>query len=184
MRYTVRDKQFVPARLAIFAALVAMSIFLASCNKAEDTKPEKRAAQKTFASPADAGAAFLDAAKSADKDTLVVVFGRDAVEVLLSGDAAQDKAALQDLAAAYSQMHRWREIKVGGQMLSVGADNYLFPIPLGQNPSGQWYFDTAAGKDEILARRIGKDELSAIAAMGAVCEAQAQYFSRPTMAIK
>ncbi len=178
MRYTVRDKQFVPARLAIFAALVAMSVFLASCNKAEDTKPEKQAAQKTFASPADAGAAFLEAAKSADNGKLVEVFGPDAVEVLLSGDAVQDRNALQDLAAAYGQMHRWRQIKVGGEMLAVGADNYLFPIPLGQNPSGQWYFDTAAGKDEILARHIGKDELSAIAALGAVCNAQAQYFIR------
>jgi hypothetical protein len=60
-------------------------------------------------------------------------------------------------------------------MLYIGADNYLFPIPLGQNSSGQWYFDTEAGKDNILARRIGKNELAAIAACGAVYEAQKQY---------
>jgi hypothetical protein len=72
-------------------------------------------------------------------------------------------------------MHRWREIKAGGEMLYIGADNFIFPIPLGKNPSGQWYFDTAAGKDEILARRIGKDELTAIAACGAIADAERQY---------
>lgn len=73
-------------------------------------------------------------------------------------------------------MHRWREIKAGGETLYIGADNFLFPIPLGKNSSGQWSFDTAAGKDEILARRIGKDELTAITACGAIADAERQYF--------
>ena len=89
----------------------------------------------------------------------------------------KDKDYADYFVTSYDQMHRWVSIKVGGQMLNVGADNYIFPIPLGQNPSGQWYFDTAAGKDEILARRIGKDELTAIAACGAVADAENQYFS-------
>ena len=75
-------------------------------------------------------------------------------------------------------MHRWRDIRAGGEILYVGTDNYAFPIPLGQNPAGQWYFDTPAGKDEILARRIGKDELAAIAACVAIANAQNQYFSQ------
>jgi hypothetical protein len=150
------------------------STVLASCNKSENV----RAAQKTFASPADAEAAFLDAAKSGDQAALLAIFGPDAKDVLFSGDPVKDKDALQDFVAAYNQMHRWSEIKAGGEMLYVGADNFPFPIPLGQNPSGQWYFDTAAGKDEILARRIGSDELTAIAACGAIADAQQQYFSQ------
>ena len=63
-------------------------------------------------------------------------------------------------------------------MLYIGADDFPFPIPLGKNPSGRWYFDTAAGKDEILARRIGKGGLTAIAACGATADAQLQYFSQ------
>ena len=51
---------------------------------------------------------------------------------MFSGDAVKDKDALQDFVAAYNQMHRWREIKAGGEMLYIGADNFLFPIPLGQ----------------------------------------------------
>ena len=150
---------------------------LASCNKSQNATSEKPV-QKTFASPADAGAAFLEAAKSGDQSALLAIFGPDAKDVLFTGDPVKDKDALQDFVAAYNQMHRWREIKVGGEMLYIGADNYPFPIPLGQKSPGQWSFDTAAGKDEILARRIGRDELTAIAACGAVADAQQQYFSQ------
>ncbi len=159
-------------------ALLGLMVSLCACNKSENVAPKKEAAQKTFASPADAGAAFLDAAKSSDPDALVATFGPDTKNVLYSGDPVKDKADLQDFVAAYNQMHRWREIKAGGQILYTGADNFPFPIPLGKNPSGQWYFDTAAGKDEILARRIGKGELSAIAACGALFDAQQQYFAQ------
>jgi hypothetical protein len=121
---------------------------------------------------------FVEAAESGDHGALLAIFGPDAKDVLVSGDAVKDQAALQDFVAGYAQMHRWRAIKVGGEMLYTGADNYLFPIPLGQNSSGRWYFDTAAGKDEILARRIGKDELAAIGVCGAVFDAQQQYFGQ------
>ena len=90
----------------------------------------------------------------------------------------KDKDTLLGFAGSYDQMHRWREIKAGGEILYIGPDNYPFPIPLGQNPSGQWYFDTAAGKDEILRARIGRDELAAIAACVAIAEAQNEYFSQ------
>jgi hypothetical protein len=172
----VCNKKAQAARFAIFAALLAMVITLVSCNKSENDTHKKEAAQKTFASPEDAGAAFLDAAKSGDQNALLALFGPDAKDVLFSGDAVKDKATLEDFVAAYNQTHRWREIKAGGQILYTGADNFPFPIPLGKNPSGQWYFDTAAGKDEILARRIGKDELAAIAGCGAIFDAQQQYF--------
>jgi Protein of unknown function (DUF2950) len=172
-------------RRQIFASPFWMSVVLLvfassllSCNKQENTTTEKPAAQKTFASPPDAGAAFFEAAKSGDQSALLAIFGPDAKDVLFSGDPVKDKDALQDFVAAYDQMHRWGKIKVGAEILYTGADNYPFPIPLGQNPSGQWYFDTAAGKDEILARRIGKGELTAIAACGAIADAQKQYFSQ------
>src|SRR5262245_47429587 len=76
-------------------------------------------------------------------------------------------------------MHRWGTIKAGGQILHVGADNYPFPVPLDRDKAGRWYFDTAAGKDEVLARRIGGNELAAIAATGAISDAEQQYFQQP-----
>lgn len=160
--------------LAGLLAFIALMISFVACNKSKNSQ----AAQKTFATPADAGAAFLEAAKSGDQGALLAIFGADAKGLLFSGDAVKDENALQDFVAAYGQMNRWREIKSGGEILYVGADNYPFPIPLGKNPSGQWYFDTAAGKDEILARRIGKGELAAIAACGVLADAQRQYFTQ------
>jgi len=172
MAHSIWNYKIQASRLAMFVALSVLTISLISCNRSDTSK----AAQKTFASPADAGAAFLEAAKSGDQDVLLAIFGPGGKDVLFSGDAVKDKNALQDFVAAYGQMNRWREIKPGGEILYVGADNYPFPIPLGRNPSGQWYFDTAAGKDEILARRIGKGELTAIAACGVLADAQRQYF--------
>jgi hypothetical protein len=122
------------------------------------------------------GAALLAAAQSGDQAALLEIFGPGGEEILFSGDAARDKASLQDFVTAYERMNRWGKIKAGGQTLYVGADNYAFPIPLGQSPSGQWYFDTAAGKDEILARRIGKNELTAITACQALAASEKQYF--------
>jgi Protein of unknown function (DUF2950) len=176
MRSAIRNKRILPVCLVIFAALLAAILSLGSCTGSEKAASKKEVPQKTFASPDDAGSAFLDAAKSGDQDALLAIFGPDTASVLFSGDAVKDKAALDDFVAAYNQMHRWREIKVGGQILYVGADNYAFPIPLGQNSAGQWSFDTAAGKDEILARRIGNGELTAIAATAAMSDAQEEYF--------
>lgn len=177
MSQVVRNHKILASSLWISLALFALIIFLAPSNRAENPTAGN-AAQKTFASPTDAGAAFFEAAKSGDQSTLLAIFGPDGKDVLFTGDAVKDKDNLKDFVAAYSQMHRWGKIKAGGEVLYIGADNYPFPIPLGQNPSGQWYFDTIAGKDEILARRIGKGELTAIAACGAIADAQQQYFSQ------
>jgi hypothetical protein len=142
------------------------------------SKEAGKIVQSTFASPEEAGAALLAAAQSSDPTALLAIFGPDGKDVVLSGDPVKDKDLRQNFVAAYGQMHRWREIKVGGEMLSVGADNFLFPIPLGKSDAGRWQFDTAAGKDEILARRIGHDEWVAIAACTAVAGAEAQYFKQ------
>jgi hypothetical protein len=174
MSLVARCQKVFTAPFVMFAALSLAASLLVSCGKEESPKPE----QKTFASPADAGDAFLAAAKADDQSALQAIFGPDSKNVLFSGDAVKDKDSLKEFVAAYDQMHRWREIKVGGEILYVGADNFPFPIPLGKNPSGQWVFDTAAGKDEILARRIGKDELSAIAACSATATAQQTYFGQ------
>lgn len=163
-------------KILTFTLLVS----LASCNKpVESPKPSvEKVVPKNFASPSEAGAALLAAAQSGDRAALLEIFGPGGEEILFSGDAARDKASLQDFATAYERMNRWGKIKAGGQTLYIGADNYAFPIPLGQSPSGQWYFDTAAGKDEILARRIGKNELTAITACQALAASEKQYFTQ------
>jgi hypothetical protein len=142
------------------------------------TTSAEKPTQKTFDSPDEAGFALLEAAKAGDQAALLAIFGPDGTQALFTGDATKDNHNLQDFAAAYNQMHRWKKIKAGGEVLYVGADNYAFPIPVGKNASGGWYFDTAAGKDEILARRIGKGERTAIAACDALAHAEHQYFTQ------
>jgi hypothetical protein len=172
----VRSRKNLAARFAVAATLLTVLIPLVSCKK-NNVEPQKPV-QKTFASPDDAGAALFAAAKSGDQQEVLAIFGPDSKEFLSSGDAVADKDSLQGFVAAYDQMHRWRTIQSGGEMLVIGADNFVFPIPLGQNQAGQWFFDTAAGKDELLARRIGRNELSAIAAVNAIARAEHEYFTR------
>jgi len=172
MSHQVR-RTIVPASLALFLAFL---IPLISCAKSE-TAAAADSSQRTFASPEEAGKALLDAAKSGDQDTVLAVFGPGSKEVIYSGDATQDKETASRFVSAYDKMNRWRKLDENRQELIIGADNFTFPIPLKKNDSGRWYFDTAAGKDEILARRIGRNELSAIAVSGALADAQHEYFS-------
>lgn len=156
--------------------VVAFIISMASCNKQEPAS--ENAAPKTFASPEAAGAALFDAAKTGDQNELIAIFGSGGKDLVFSGDAVKDKNSAQRFVDAYSQMHRWNKSKSGEQVLYIGADNFAFPIPLEQSTSGQWAFDTAAGKDELLARRIGDGELTAIGVLSEVANAQQEYFSQ------
>jgi hypothetical protein len=184
MSYVVWNHGSLRPCAQTLALSAVMLIALASCGKVEKSAAEKKVpaaeekAQKTFASPEQAGAAFFEAAKAGDQSALLAIFTPDGNDVLFTGDAAKDKGSLQDFVAAYNQMHRWERLKAGGQILVIGAESYPFPVPLGQNPAGLWYFDTPAGKDEILARRIGKGELTAIAASQATATAEHQYFKQ------
>jgi hypothetical protein len=81
--------------------------------------------------------------------------------MLFSGDPVQDKARVDAFVADYGVMHRWRRMSDGTRILTTGADNFAFSIPLRRNDSGYWFFDAAAGKAEILNRRIGRNELTA-----------------------
>ena len=129
MSYVNWNYKFLASQFGILLAVVLLCISLASCNKPENTTAEK-SVQKTFATPSEAGAAFLEAAKSGDQAALLAIFGPEGKDVLFSGDAVKDKNNLKDFVAAYGQMNRWVPIKAGGKMLIIGADNYPFPIPL------------------------------------------------------
>jgi Protein of unknown function (DUF2950) len=177
------------SRLLTLTAVFVLAVTLSSCKQRETKATEKTAepaasgsatsgniAQKTFASPAAAGAALFDAAKAGDQDALMGIFGPDGKDILFSGDPVKDKNVRDRFVAAYTQMDRWDKNKSGEETLYIGADNLAFPVPLKQNASGQWSFDTAAGKDEILARRIGDGELTAIGVLSEVAGAQREYF--------
>lgn len=152
--------------------LLALAVSLASCHKAE--KPSIQ----VFATPDEAGNALVAAAKSMDQAAALAIFGPDSKELISSGDAVEDKNAANAFVERYGVMHRWRKMPDGSQILLVGADNFAFPVPLKKNSDGQWLFDTAAGREEILNRRIGRNELATIAACEAAARAQMQYYSQ------
>jgi hypothetical protein len=184
MSHLLRENKIPAVRLNLSLMLLAVILSLVSCRKpenvaagSENTAPSNES-RRTFASPEEAGAALLRAAKSGDRASLLEVFGPDGQELLFSGDPVVDKNALKDFSAAYEIMNRWGKIDAGGEMLYVGAENFPFPIPLEKNSSGLWYFNTAEGADEVLARRIGRDELVAMAAIQAIANAEQQYFNQ------
>ena len=150
--------------------LLALVTFLGACSK-----PAQPSVQ-VFSSPDDAGNALLQAGKSGDPSALREIFGPDSKDLIYSGDAVQDKTVVDAFVSAYEVMHRWRKMPDGAQILVVGADNFPFPIPLRQNGAQRWFFDTAAGKDEVLSRRVGRNELAVIEVCAALADAQAEYF--------
>lgn len=168
------------ARVSVRPLLVIMSILavlpIAGCKQEES--PAVQTGPTTFASPEDAGKALAGAAKAGDQQAILRIFGPASQDIVSSGDAAQDRTYLDGFAKAYQVMNRWRKLGDGSELLLVGADNQAFPVPLMKNASGQWYFDGAAGKEEILARRIGQDEIAAIDISAAIANAQQQYLSQ------
>jgi hypothetical protein len=164
-----KPRRIANARQAVFLALV---VSLTACHKTE------KSSVTTFASPELAGEGLLQAGKSGNLDTLLPIFGMDSKDIISSGDPVQDKATVDLFVAGYGAMHRWRKMPDDSEVLLIGPENFAFPIPLKKNAGGQWFFDTAAGKDEILRRRIGRNELAVIDVCGALAEAQAEYFSQ------
>jgi hypothetical protein len=162
-------------------AVLAVSATIYACSGGERTASESRGdvangGQRAFASPEAAGAALFAAVKSRDQNALLAIFGPDSRTLVSSGDTVEDRDMLQSFIDRYTRMNRWRKDKTGNEILVIGPTNWLFPIPLSRNVSGQWAFNTAAGKDEVLARRIGSGELTAIGVLSEVANAQEAYY--------
>ena len=160
----------------LLSACFAILLPITACHRQDASVAQ--AGPLTFASPDEAGQALANAAKSQDRNEILRIFGPGSADILSTGDPVEDKAALNGFEQAYQAMNRWRHLSDGTELLLVGADNQVFPVPLVKNASGRWYFDAAAGKDEILSRRIGQNEIRAIGVTAAVAGAQQQYFSQ------
>src|SRR5690242_7921454 len=117
--------------------------------------------QRTFASVDDASRALFAAMQAQDEQAPLRILGPAGKDVLSSGDPQEDLDARTGFVVKYQEMHRFVTEANGTVTLIVGAENWPYPIPLVAN-HGSWYFDTATGKDEILFRRIGKNELAAM----------------------
>jgi hypothetical protein len=133
-------------------------------------------AQEQFGSPEAAVDALVAAARSGDANAIVKVLGPDGKPIASSGDPVADSNIRQDFVSAYDAKHAIELEGDGTQTLFIGDDDWPFPIPL-VNKAGRWQFATKAGLDEILRRRVGRNELSAIQVCLAYVQAQNEYSS-------
>jgi hypothetical protein len=131
-------------------------------------------AQQAYPSPEDAAASLAVAVKAGTRRAILKVLGNDAEDIVESGDDVADAETRQRFVSAYDAKH---SVKAEGNKkatLILGPDEFVFPIPLVNNKSG-WEFDAAAGRLEILYRRIGRNELDAIQTCLAFVDAQNEY---------
>jgi len=157
-----------------FSQWAGVAVLLAFC-----VAPASRAqqpGQKTFSSAAQASAAFMTAAKNNDQTALLAILGPAGKDIISSGDSTQDRERRANIAQKYEQMHRLVKEPDGTTTLYIGAENWPLPIPL-EMKGNAWFFDTEAGEKEILYRRVGENELSAIRICQALAAAQKDYYA-------
>src|SRR5262249_47250798 len=156
--------------------LVAVVLVIASLAAGWLPPAAGAVAQRRFASVEDAARALVDALQSGDQKALVSILGEQGRGLIASGDPVADRNARERFVAAYNDKHSF-EYGGGKVVLVVGNDDFPLPIPI--VPDGpSWRFDTAAGKEEILNRRIGKNELNSIQVCLAFVDAEREYYAR------
>lgn len=133
--------------------------------------------QKTFTSPEEAGKALYTAASTNDEKALLEILGPKGKDIISSGDATEDAENRAEFSKRYEEMNRLVKEPDGSVTLYVGAHNWPCPLPL-INKGKAWYFDTAAGEKEIVFRRIGRNEISAIHISQQLVSAQKEYFAQ------
>lgn len=132
--------------------------------------------QERYVSPEAAAQALVAAVRSEDDEQVARVLGRGAKEVIRSGDQVADREALDRFLQAYDEKSAIVAEPDGSMTLQVGQDDWPMPIPIVER-RGSWRFDTRGGKEEILNRRIGRNELSVREVCLAFVDAQREYIS-------
>lgn len=132
--------------------------------------------QKTFSSPEEASTALVGAIKNNDEKLMLEILGPDAKHIVSSGDEAEDAKNRAGFAAKYDEMHRLVKEPDGNVTLYIGAMNWPTPIPIVKK-GDSWFFDTDAGKQEILYRRIGRNEISTIRVCQELAAAEKEFSS-------
>lgn len=132
--------------------------------------------QKAFNSATEATDAFAAAVGNHDEAAMLAILGPSGRDLISSGDPVADRNKQNTFAAQYHVSHQYAAAGDGRTFLYIGTENWPTPIPLQKNGS-QWYFDTKYGKQEILYRRIGSDELNVIRVCAAIADAQRDYYA-------
>jgi len=150
------EKRYLPG-LTTSAALVACALLVAAPVKPCLAGPSN---QTTFSSPDGASRALVSAVQNHDEREVTRILGGGS-DLTSTHDEAEDTLERERFVQKYQEMHRWARESGGIATLYIGAENWPFPIPL-ESRNGVWRFDPKAGSDEILFRRIGENEVTAI----------------------
>src|SRR5262245_11914619 len=137
----------------------------------------KESEPRIFRSPGSAAAALGAAARADESKEMTAILGSDAKEIISSGDPVADNNAREEFTRRYDQMHRLSYNDQGRVVLYVGAENWPLPIPIVKRGDG-WAFDSAAGKEEMLFQRVGKNELFTIDVLEQLADAQLDYANK------
>jgi hypothetical protein len=154
--------------------LAAVAILLTGCFSILSVAQQP--GQKTFSSAEEASNALVTAERSNDEKALLDILGSDGKQIVSSGDEAEDAQSRANFVEKYREMHRLVKEPDGTTTLYIGAKNWPTPIPL-VDKGNVWYFDTDAGKKEILYRRIGRNEMSTIRVCQELVAAQKEFSS-------
>ena len=159
---------------ANLAELAAVAILLTACLPTRSMAQQQ--GQKTFASAEDASNALVTATQNNDEKAMLEILGPEGKQIVSSGDEAEDAQSRAHFVKKYQEMHRLVKEPDGSTVLYIGAENWPTPIPI-VHKGNSWYFDTAAGEKEILYRRIGRNEISAIRVCQELVAAEKEYYS-------
>jgi hypothetical protein len=169
MRVNGNDVGLRASEWAWLVLILIGMLFLATESRAETAK------QKTYGTPEEAASALAQAVKAHDRSAILAVLGK-ANDWISSGDPVADRAMGERFVSAYEVKHSI--VGTGDKLtLTVGNDDYPFAFPIVKSGE-RWRFDTEAGKEELLARRIGANELDAIKVLQAIVDAQLEYASK------
>jgi hypothetical protein len=154
--------------------LAAAAILLIGCFPPHSVAQQP--GQKTFPSPEEASHALVTAAQHNDEKAMIDILGAEGQQVVSSGDDTEDANSRANFVQKYQEMHRLVKEPDGTTTLYIGAENWPTPIPL-VNKASSWYFNTEAGRQEILYRRIGQNEISTIRVCQELVAAQREYYA-------
>jgi hypothetical protein len=130
---------------------------------------------ETFASPEAAAEAVIAALEVPDRERMLAIFGPENEDVISTGDVEEDREIWGEFLRSYREMHRVALDTEGRATLYTGRDQYPFPAPIVQAGDGSWYFDAPAAREEVMMRRIGRNELDVIDLMRAYVRVQRNY---------
>ena len=172
--------QALPRNRENMAVAIASRAFCAMLLIALGSAPiafAQEAGQRTFNSVTAATDAFAAAVRNHDESAMLAILGPSAKDLISSGDPVADRNKQDTFSLNYIGLHQFAAASDGRTFLYIGPNNWPTPIPLQKNASSQWYFDSDYGRQEILYRRIGANELNVIKVCGAIVEAQRDYYN-------